>query len=516
MEGKCILAHDFGTTGNKASLYDVDGNLIKSCYHAYATRYPHPGWAEQSPDDWWQALVQSTREVLSTSNTSPSQVIGLSFSGQMMAGIPVDRQGNVLQKDVMLWADHRSGKQAQTIKEKIAWQSFYHNTGSGMEIPLYPLAKILWIKENHPDIYENAYKFLGAKDILILRLTGRFVTDYSDASNTALLDIHRKEWASDMIREVGIDLNKLSDEILPSHTIVGKIRKEIAEELGLLEGTPVILGGGDVACAALGAGVVREGSAYNYIGSASWLAIASEKPIFDDQMRPFTLCHVVPDQYVVQLAMFSAGVAFEWFRDQVCWMEKSNAEEGGTDAYDLMTEEASSSNPGSNGLIFLPNMRAGGAPHNNLDDRGSLVGLTLAHKRGDILRAVLEGITFNIRLMCEAMEKQVGTTFSEVRMIGGGSKSALWREIEANILNRKILTLTAAQEANSLGATIIAGVALGVIKDFDEGVQKYVRKRETIEPKEELVKIYQKQFPIFNQAYSALCPVNKELNRINE
>ncbi|MFN2304756.1 MAG: FGGY-family carbohydrate kinase, partial [Anaerolineales bacterium] len=165
---------------------------------------------------------------------------------------------------------------------------------------------------------------------------------------------------------------------------------------------------------------------------------------------------------------------------------------------------------------FLPNMRAGGAPHNNLDDRGSLVGLTLAHKRGDILRAILEGITFNIRLMCEAMEKQVGTTFSEVRMIGGGSKSALWREIEANILNRKILTLTAAQEANSLGATIIAGVALGVIKDFDEGVQKYVRKRETIEPKEELVKIYQKQFPIFNQAYSALCSINKELNRISE
>lgn len=516
MEGKVILAHDFGTTGNKASLYDTDGRLVKSYYRPYATHYPQPGWVEQCPDDWWQALIDSTRDVLSAANIASLQILGLSFSGQMMAGIPVDKDGNTLQKSVMIWADHRSGEQAQSIRDKIGWERFYRTTGSGMEIALYPIAKILWLKEKSPEIYKNAYKFLNAKDILVQRLTGRFATDYSDASNTGLLDIHRKEWAVDIIREAGIDLDKLSEEILPSQTIVGKIGRQAAADIGLMEGTPVVLGGGDVACAALGAGVIQEGTAYNYIGSASWLAIACPSPIFDEKMRPFTLCHVVPDQYVVQLAMFSAGVAFEWFRDQVCWMEKSYAQQRGLDAYDLMTEEAFASAPGANGLLFLPNMRPGGAPHNNLNDRGALIGLTLAHKRGDILRAILEGITFNIRLMCEAMEKQAGAPFPELRMIGGGSKSALWRDIEASVLNKKIVTLSAHQEANSLGAAIIAGVGLGVFNSFDEGVQKYVRRREIIEPKEEMAKIYEQHYPIFNRAYSALCPVNDDLNRMSD
>ncbi len=515
MQGQCILAHDLGTTGNKASLYRPDGELIKSCYHPYPTCYPQSGWVEQCPDDWWAALVLSTQEVLSASQVTPSQILGLSISGQMMAGIPIDREGNVLQKDVMIWCDYRSGQQAQVIKEKIGWRAFYQKTGAGMEIPLYPIAKLLWIKENLPEVYKKAHKFLGAKDILIQRLTGRFVTDYSDASNTAMLDIHSKNWAVDLIREVGIEVNKLSDEVLPSHTVVGEVHKKAAEATGLLEGTPVILGGGDVACAALGAGVIQEGSAYNYIGSASWLAIASHKPIFDEQMRPFTLCHVVPDRYVVQLAMFSAGVVFEWFRDQICHLESSYAKHRCLDAYDLMTQEASCSPAGANGLIFLPNLRPGGAPHNNLNDKGALLGLTLAHKREDVLRAVLEGITYNIRMMSEAMEKQVGTPFVELRMIGGGSKSALWREIEANVLNRKILTLSAHQEANSLGAAIIAGVALGLYKSFDEGVKLYVKQREIVEPKEELSKIYQQKYPLFNNAYSALRPVNDEINRMN-
>jgi len=509
--GNVILAHDLGTTGNKASLYDQDGKLIKSCYRAYETRYPKPGWVEQRPDDWWQALVDSTQEVLTASGVDPAQILGLSFSGQMMAGIPVDKDGKVLQESIMIWADHRSGSQGAAIEEKVGWERFYQTTGAGMAIPLYPIAKILWLKENAPEIYKKTYKFLGVKDVLIQRLTGRFSTDFSDASNTGLLDIHRREWARDMIREVGIDLDKLSDEMLPSHTVIGKISKQSASEIGLLEGTPVVLGGGDVSCAALGAGVIQEGSAYNYIGSASWLAIAAPQPIFDEKMRPFTLCHVVPERYVVQVAMFSAGVAFEWFRDQICLKEAADAKGRDLDAYDLMTELASASPPGAQGLLFLPNMRPGGAPHNNLNDRGAIVGLTLAHERGDILRAVLEGITFNIRLMCEAMEEQAGAPFAELRMIGGGSKSALWRDIEASILNKNIVTLSAHQEANVLGASIIAGVALGVFDTFDDGVKEYVKRSEIIEPKEEWRRVYEEQFPIFNHAYTALCQINDEL-----
>jgi xylulokinase len=513
MADKYMLAHDIGTTGNKASLYQMDGQLVDSHYYPYQTFYPKPSYVEQDPDDWWKAFINSTQQVLSNANISPDQIMGLSFSGQMMAGIPVDKHGNILQKPVILWADFRSVKQAEEIKEKVGWESFYHITGAGMEIPLYPIAKLLWIKENLPEVYQKTHKFLGVKDVIIQRLTGRYVTDFSDASNTGLLDIHQKAWAVDMIREVGIDTDKLCDEILPSHTIVGQITKQAADLTNLTVGTPVILGGGDVSCAALGAGVIEKGYAYNYIGSASWLAVATPKPIIDDAMRPFTLCHVVPDQYVGQLAMFTAGVAFEWFRDQVCHLEKAYAGLSGDDAYDLMTKIAVKSKPGSNGLIFLPNMRPGGAPHHSLEDRGAIVGLTLDHTRSDMLRAVIEGITYNIRLMSEVMEKQVGSPFKELRMIGGGSKSPLWLDIEANILNKKIQTLSAHQEANSLGAAIIAGVGLGIFNDFSEGVEAYIKTAEVVEPRQDVVDVYENLFPLFNEAYASLCTYNEHLNK---
>ena len=511
MKKDVILAHDLGTTGNKASLYDLNGKLLSSHYHPYETQYPCPSCVEQNPQDWWKAFVRSTQQVISTAGIDSTQIIGLSFSGQMMAAIPVNREGTPLQQNVFLWADHRSQKQAEFIKEKIGWRKFYHTTGAGMEIPLYPIAKILWLKANAPDIYKQTYRFLGAKDLLVRRLTGRFATDYSDASNTGLLDIHKKAWAKDLLDEIGIDCGKLCENILPANTVVGEVGPEASRKTGLKQGTPVILGAGDVACAALGAGVIQEGLAYNYIGSASWLAIASAHPVLEDTMRPFSLCHVVPEMHVVQLATFSAGVVYAWLRDQFCWLEDAYAQHLETDPFEIINPQAAASPPGANGIIFLPNLRPGGAPHNNLKDHGALIGLTLAHKKGDIIRAALEGITFNIRLMCEAMEEQAGFPFEEIRFIGGGSKSPLWREIEANILNKKIVTLSAQQEANSLGAAIVAGVALGVFESFEKAVQQFIKIREMIVPEPKTKTLYEKRFHVFNKAYAALLPVNEEI-----
>jgi len=239
--------------------------------------------------------------------------------------------------------------------------------------------------------------------------------------------------------------------------------------------------------------------------------MASCCPVYDDKMRPFTLCHVVLDMYVVQLATFSAGVVYAWVRDQICWLEVAGAERLGQNPFDWMSREASTSVAGSHGLIFLPNLRPGGAPHNDLKARGALVGLTLAHKRQDILRAALEGVTFNIRLLCEALEKQVGTPFQEIRMIGGGSKSPLWREIEASILNRRIATLSAQQEANSLGAAITAGVALGVFESFEKAAEQFIKVTEITPPKEDMRRVYDRQFGLFNKAYASLVPVNEAL-----
>jgi xylulokinase len=516
MKEDVILAHDIGTTGNKASLYDFSGHLIATCYYPYETYYPKPGWVEQRPADWWEAFLVSTKEVISSAGITPSRIAAVSFSGQMMSGVPVDREGMPLQKSTCIWADHRSQKQAEAIVKKLGWSEFYSTTGAGMEIAIYPIAKILWLMENDPGIYKRTYKFLGVKDVLVKRLTGRFVTDFSEASNTGMFDIHQKKWSNSILKEIGIDPAKLSDEILPASTVVGTVTVAAARETGLNEGTPVVLGGGDVACAALGAGVIREGSVYNYIGSASWLAVASVKPVLDETMRPFTLCHVVPDMYVVQLAMFCAGVAYNWFKEQLCWLETAYAEHKKADPFEMMNEEAASSVAGANGLIFLPDMRPGGAPHNNLKTHGALLGLTLSHTRKDVLRAVLEGITFNIRLMSDAMEAQVGTPFKEMRLIGGGSKSELWRKIEASILNKPVVTLSAQQEANSLGAAITAGVAVGVFESFGQAVDRFIETQATTPPDEKMVETYRGLFPLFNKGYDSLISLNGELADFRE
>jgi len=511
-----ILAHDFGTTGNKAVLFDAEGNRLASHYSPYETTYPQAGWAEQKPDDWKHAFRQSTRSVLSSARVRPKQIAAVSFSGHMLGCVPVDAQGNVLRKTVFLWADCRSQQQAEFINETIGWDTFYRTTGGGLELALYPAAKILWLKEHEPEVYAETYKFIGTKDLLVHWLTGSFATDYSDASNTGLFDIRRRVWADELVRALGLDMKKLPEEVLPSTKVVGQVTPQAARETGLAEGIPVVMGGGDVPCAAVGAGVVKEGTIYNYIGSASWVAMATQRPIFDNKMRPFTLCHLVPDMYVSQLATYSAGVVYGWFRDQICQLEAARAEETNQIAFDLMDQEAACSQPGARGLLFLPHLRPGGAPFHDLDARGALFGLTLAHTRADVIRAVLEGITINIRLVCEALERQAGSPFSQIRMVGGGAKSRLWRDIAASVLNKEVLSLSAQQEANSLGAAIIACIGIGIFDQFDDAAQRFIRVEETTLPDKNAQVVYDALFQLFQTAYKHASNVHGLLKRLSE
>jgi len=511
MKKDVILTYDLGTTGCKASLYEIKGNLLASKYSTYETYYPHDGWVQQKPEDWWNSICESTKKVLEKSKVESDRVLGVSFSGQMMVLIPMDKNGSILMDEVMIWADGRSKDEGKIVEKQVGWENFYHRTGAGMPIPLYAIAKVLWIKRNYPEIYKKAYKLVGVKDTIIHRLTGNFLTDYSDASNTGLFSIKDKKWDDDILDAVGIDSEKLP-EVLRSTDVAGKIRGEVAAEIGLPAGTPVVIGGGDVSSAALGAGVIKPGNAYNCIGSASWLAIASDKPIFDDIMRPFTLCHVVPDTFVVQLAMFSAGVVYEWAKDQLCNYESIMAEEKNKDVYYLMDQLVESSPAGASGLVFLPNMRPGGAPHNNLDDKGALLGLKLSQKKGDILRAILEGISLNIRIMAEAIEQKAGSSFEHINLVGGGSKSSVWQQILASVLNKSINILTGQQEANSMGAAIVAGVGLGVFPGFDQAIKNFIDVQRVIKPRPEEAKLYQKLYKIFQKSYNSLMSVNSELS----
>jgi len=489
-----ILAHDFGTTGDKATLFSTKGEIISSYYTPYKTYYPCPGWAEQDPNEWKTAFKTSTEMVLAAAKLRPSNISVVSFSGHMLGCIPVDKDGLVLREKAILWADHRSQREAEFINQTIGWSSFYHTTGGGLELALYPAAKILWMKKNEPEIYEKAYKFLGTKDLIVQWLTGKFVTDFSDASNTGLFDINKRKWARDIIKALGLDIAKLPDNVFPSTELIGTVTSVGAGESGLPQGLPVVLGGGDVPCAAVGAGVVNPGSIYTYIGSASWVATATQRPVFDSGMRPFNLCHLVPDRYVTQLATYSAGVVYEWFRDQFYSPYDKKA-------FQIMDKDAGNSEPGSRGLLFLPYMRAGGAPFHDLGAHGALLGLTLAHNRADVIRAVLEGISLNIKLLIDSLENNLNISFSEVRLIGGGAKSKLWRTILADVLNKTVVTSAVSQEANSLGAGIVGGVGVGLFNDFANAVEMFIKTHERSEPRKENTKIYQQLTEIFIDVY---------------
>ena len=511
-----VLAHDFGTTGNKATLFTPEGAVLASHYQPYPTEYTRPGWAEQDPEAWKRAFVGSTAIVLEQAGIDKSDVAAVSFSGHMLGCIPVDREGKLLRRRVFLWADHRSQDQAKLIEERIGWEAFYRKTGGGLELALYPAAKQRWIKENEPELYRKTYLFLGTKDYLVHWLTGRFVTDYSDASNTGLLDLKRRCWLDEIAEALDLDLHKLPEEILRSDGVVGHVSRKAAAATGLAVGTPVVLGGGDVPCAAVGAGVVDEGTAYNYIGSASWVAVAGRRGVFDVGMRPFNLCHLVPDMVVSQLATYSAGVVHEWFRDQICVSEVRDAERAGTNAFEAMDRDAASAPPGANGLLFLPHMRGGGAPFHDLNTRGALLGLELGHRRADVLRAVLEGISLNIGLLCRALEKGAGVPIEELRVVGGGAKSRTWLEILASAIDKPVATLAASQEANCLGAAMTAYVALGRYDDFGSAAECMIGIEDRVRPDPAASEAYRRLAEVFCEAYRQLSPIHEMLGQKEE
>lgn len=506
MKKEYILAHDLGTTGNKATLYDSAGKLVASSFHSYATHYPGVNWAEQNPLDWWKAVCVSTQDLLKKARISKKNVACVSFSGQMMGCLPLDKQGNPLRNSI-IWADQRGVEQANRIREIVGEDEVYAITGHRIS-PTYSAAKIMWVRDNEPGIFKKVHKFVHAKDYIIYRLTHRFATDYSDASGMNLFDIQKREWSSQMLKLIRIPV-----EILPElHTsidVVGEVTREISEEAFLGPGTPVVMGGGDGPCAAVGAGVVREGSSYNYVGSSSWIALASRKPIYDPEKRTFTFSHLDPGMFMPAGTMQTAGGAYQWLKDNICWVETRAAREAKVDPYEIMDLKAESVEPGAHSLLFLPYLMGERSPHWNPDAKGAFIGLTLTHKREHLIRSVLEGIVFNLKIILDAFEHQ-GARVEEVRVIGGGAKGRLLRQIMADVYGRKILCPLLLKEATSLGAAIAGGIGTGIFKNF-RVAERLVKIVETQSPRPSARERYERLYPIFKNAYQALVPIYEQI-----
>lgn len=505
-----ILAHDLGTSGNKATLYRGDGKLAASAVAAYRTRYPHPGWAEQDPRDWWRAVCDSTKELIEKAGIRAAQVACVSFSGQMMGCLLTDREGRPV-RPMITWADTRASSQEKEIISRIGMEKMYRITGHRASAS-YSAAKLLWVREKEPEAYKKAYRMLHAKDFVIYHLTGRFVTDYSDAGGTNLFDLCKKEWSEEICNALEIP-RQLLPQAHPSADLAGKVTREAAAACGLMEGTPVVIGGGDGSCACVGAGAVEEGDTYCVLGSSSWISAADKEPVYDDKLRTFNWIHLDPALYTPCGTMQAAGLSYSWYKDTFCREEDRIAGERGESVYDLLEREMAEGEPGAGGVLYLPYLLGERSPRWNHMARGAFIGMDVRTKKADMARAVLEGVGFNLKVILDILENRQRT--ESLNLIGGGAKGSLWPRILADIWGKPLNLPAYSEEATSLGAAVCGGVGIGLYPDY-RVVKKFNPTAAVVMPDAARTEIYGKYYEIFNQAYEALQPVYAKLAQIRQ
>lgn len=486
-----ILAHDLGTSGNKATLFDEMGALVTSRVTPYQMHVFNSNWAEQDPQIWWKAVCSSSREVLAT--IDPKQVTAVAFSGQMMGCLAVDQEGKALH-NALLYCDQRSTEQERQFIEKLGFDRIYAITGHRPSSS-YSLTKLLWLKEHRPKVYEKTFKVLQAKDYMNFLLTGEYATDYNDASGTNAFDLSTLDWSDEILSGMGIPKN-LFPRAYPSSTKIGAVHRKASEQTGIPEGTPVIVGAGDGGCASLGAGSVAFGKPYLYMGSSSWVSIASKMPLSGPDKIGFTWAHPVAGLYQPCATMQTAGGSLSWFAQT--YLGKSDGK-----TLDIVNETAQTSERGSHGLFFLPYLLGERSPWWSTKAKGAFVGLDLNTTFADHCRAVLEGIAMNQKLNFAEMLSM--TDDRQVMFIGGGALNKYLRQIMADVLGCEIAIPKFLTEATSMGAALLGGVGSGLYEDFSL-IETMNPIQQIIAPNRENLQYYEELTQRFAQLYRSLEP----------
>lgn len=501
--GKYLLAHDIGTSGNKASLFTVEGELVKSTVASYQVNYQEGGRAEQDPEAWWKAVCASTREI--TEGIAPEDILALSFSAQMQCCLVVDRYGKVL-RPAMIWADQRAQKQADQLRSVLDDTYAYELLGHRLS-PAYSIEKLMWVRDNEPEIYEKTYKMLQVKDYIIYKMTGEFVTDYSDASGTNALDLDRLCWSEEILKAAGIPEEKLP-RLYASTDVIGNLLPQAAEVLGLSTSTKVVCGGGDGPCSAVGAGCIEKNQMFVTFGTSAWIGGTTEKKFLDKEKVFFCFAHVIPGQYMPCGTMQSAGSSYSYARNQFCREEIAQAKAQGISNWDLVNPMVESSPAGAKGLLFLPYLTGERAPRWNPDASGSFLGIRMYHQREDYMRAVLEGVAMNLELILGSYRKYLD--IDTMILTGGGAKGDIVAQILSDVLETELVRPDHVEEATSIAAAVIAGVGCGIYKDFT-AIHKFLKFRKPVTPDLSKREIYDKAKKIFDKAYDALKPLYGEM-----
>lgn len=488
-----LLAHDLGTSGNKAVLYGIDGTAVAEASASYPTYYPQERAAEQDPEAWWGAFCDTNMELLSRAGCRAEDILAVSFSAQMNSCLPVDRAGNPLRR-AMIWADQRAQEQAERINRELGMERVYQMTGQRLSASS-GLGKMAWFRENEPELYKKTAAFLQPKDYLISKLTGRLVSDYSDASHLACLDITALRWSNEMLAAAGIGEEKLP-ELLPSTAKAGQVTREAAAECGLMEGTPVVTGGGDGPCATAGAGIFAPGQSYCCLGTSAWIASLLKKPHLDTRLRTFNLVFLDGRQVMALGTTQAAGLALAWAIDTLYaeFTDKSEVYK----SLDTFTRDVPA---GSQGLLFLPYLLGERSPWWNAGASGSFIGLHPGHHRETLLKAVMEGVGLNLKLVLDALEE--GGPVKQLTVIGGGARNRAWLRILADIWQKELPVPRMLQTATSLGAMLCAGVGAGVFGSLEAaaGLNPAV---DTIRPDPRHAAVYSRALDRLTRVYKAL------------
>lgn len=492
---------DAGTTGATALLVDSVGNVAGSAYREYPCLYPHPGWVEQDIDIIWQSICEASQELFSESGVSPSDIFSIGISSQRGTFVCLDPSRKPLHRSIV-WNDCRATEQAEELSERISPNRYQEITGMPISA-LWAAPKIMWLIENRPNIIRATHKIVNGQEFLLGKFGAK--EHYSDPSSLTLngmMAIEKLDWSREVVSAIKFPQEKLPEMVHPCRR-EGVVSKDAATQSGFAEGTPICRGGGDQQCAAVGAGVIREGMAEITIGTAAMMVAHVENLKPEMRTPAYVGGHAIPDKWDLEGGAFATGACLRWWRDVFGALEQKAANTLGLDVYDLMTMEASKAPPGCKGYLFFPFLNGQVTPTYENQARGGSIGLTLAHDRATMIRSVLEGTAYELRMVLEALEKVLGRKFDTLRLTGGGAKSTLWCQIQADVFGKAVETLEVS-ECTALGAAILGAVSAGAFSTLEEAIKTLVHPKQIIEPGLENNEIYNTLFSIFEDCYHTL------------
>lgn len=497
---KHLIGIDIGTTGAKSVLINERGKVLASDFREYPLMLPRAGWAEQDPEHWYTATVSSLRNLLAKSAVPASTLAGLSFSGQMHGLVCLDENMKVL-RPAILWCDQRTTAQCRAIERKVGGREKLVQLASNPALEGFTLPKLVWVRDHEPTIYARVRHVLLPKDYVRYRLTGELGMDMSDAAGTLMFDVKRRRWSKQLLAALDI-----STDFLPplgeSPEIAGSITAEAAAASGLPQGLPVTFGGADNSCAAVGNGVIDEGIVAVSIGTSGTVIAPTTSPVRDRHGRAHTFNHSVPGLWYVMGVMQAAGLSLKWLRDTFGGLERAAAAETGIDAYEFLTAHVAHVPAGAEGLIWLPYLNGERTPHLDANARGVLFGITPRHTKAHVVRAILEGVVFGLRDSLEII-RSLKIPIREIRLTGGGARSATWRQIQADVFEHPVVTINV-EEGPAFGAAILAGVGTGVFKSFRQATDEIIKVTRTVEPIASNAVAYRRSYKLFQTLYEDL------------